>query len=166
MDEIISSIYLKDLLEKKKKMLSFLDSIDYETNKFYEKFDIVGINTRLFYQPEIENFIKEKNIINEIVNENENDYLKAYNEAKINLKIFENEDLFEGLSNLFEKNKEKFNKDILNRFTFINIDKLYTYEDFSNRLIFEKIFDEYSKKICDDLILDDEKKAKKKKKIM
>ena len=164
MDEIISSIYLKDLLEKKKKMLSFLDSIDYETNKFYEKFDIVGINTRLFYQPEIENFIKEKNIINEIVNENENNYLKAYNEAKINLKIFENEDLFEGLSNLFEKNKEKFNKDILNRFTFINIDKLYTYEDFSNRLIFEKIFDEYSKKICDDLILDDEKKAKKKRK--
>ena len=164
MDEIISSIYLKDLLSKKEKMLSFLDTLDYQTNKFYEKFDIAGINTKLFYQPEIEQFIKEKNIINEIGNDNENDYLKAYKESKINLKIFENEDLFEDLTHLYENNKEKFNIDIINRFTFINIDKLYTYEDFSYRLIFEKIFDEYSKKICDDLIMDDEKKAKKKRK--
>ena len=40
---------------------------------------------------------------------------------------------------------------------------LFTYEDFSNRLIFEKIYTEYSNKICDDLIMDDEKKAKEKK---
>ena len=165
MNDIISSIYLKDLLSKKDLMIDFLDTSGYDTYKFYEIFNINEINTRIFYDENIEKFIKGKNIINEVLNDQDKyDYYNIYYVSQINLKIFENEEILEGLANIYENNKKKFNKEVINRFTFFNINKLYTYEDFVYRIIFEKIFEEYSKKIWNDLINDDEKKAKKKKK--
>ena len=164
MNDIISSIYLKDLLSKKDLMIEFLNTSDYDTDKFYEKFNINEINTRVFYDENIEKFIKEKNLFNEVLNDQDKyNYSNIYYESQIKLKIFENEETLEGLSNIYENNKNKFNKEVINKFTFFNINKLYTYEDFGNRIIFEKIFEEYSKKIWNDLINDDEKKAKKKK---
>jgi len=164
MNDIISSIYLKDLLSKKDLMIEFLNTSDYDTDKFYEKFNINEINTRVFYDENIEKFIKEKNLFNEVLNDQDKyNYSNIYYESQIKLKIFENEETLEGLSNIYENNKNKFNKEVINKFTFFNINKLYTYEDFANRIIFEKIFEEYSKKIWNDLINDDEKKAKKKK---
>ena len=62
LNEIISSIYLKDLLSKKELMLDFLNTSYYDPEKFYEKFEIGEINTKLFYDQKIEEFIKEKNI--------------------------------------------------------------------------------------------------------
>ena len=69
------------------------------------------------------------------------------------------------MSNFFGKDKKSFNDEIINNCIFFNIKKLYSYDDFLWRLIFEKIHEEYSKKICDDLIMDDAKKTKKKKKM-
>jgi len=163
--DILSSIYLKDLLLKKELMFDFLNTLEFETDKFYEKFDVDEINTRIFYDQNIEKFIKEKNIVSEVLNgKDKNDYLVLFNEAKVSLKIFNNEDLFESLSNVYENDKKKYIKEILNRFTFFHLNKLFTYDDFFNRIIFEKIYEDYSQKICDDLINDDGKKTKKKRK--
>ena len=168
MKEILSSIYLTDLLSKKDMMLNFINSLDFNKEKFYEKFEIDEINTSLFYDETIDKFIKEKNIIlniDNICDENEQlNYLDKYKDAKINLNIFDNKDLFEGFYDLFENDIKKVNKEIINNITFFHVEDLFSYKDFSKRLIFDKIYEEYSKKICDDLIMDDEKKAKKKKK--
>ena len=164
--EIISSIYLKDLLAKKELMLSFLNSMDFDISKFYEKFEIGDIFTRLFYNQSIEEFIKEKSYkIDDITKDDEKiNFEENYKEAKMNLNIFENEQLIIELANFFGKDKKSFNDEIINNCIFFNIKKLYSYDDFLWRLIFEKIHEEYSKKICDDLIMDDAKKTKKKKK--
>ena len=164
---IISSIYLNDLLDKKEKMLGFLNSLNYDGEKFYEKFDIDEINIKLFYDNSIDEFVKNKDIhynINNLCKDNENlNYNDIYIEAKKNLNIFENKDIFEGFYDLYDNDKKKINQELINKFLFFHVKYLFTYEDFSNRLIFEKIYTEYSNKICDDLIMDDEKKAKEKK---
>ena len=168
MKEIISSIYLSDLLAKKDLMMNFMNSLDFDKEKFYEKFEIDEINITLFYDENIENFIKEKNIIKNIDNicdDNESiEYSDRYKEAKINLNIFENENIFAGFYDLYENDIKKINRALINNITFFGVEDLFNYKDFWKRLIFDKIYDEYSKKICDDLIMDDEKKAKKKKK--
>ena len=168
MKEILNSIYLSDLLNKKEAMLSFMNSLNYEKEKFYEKFEIDEINISLFYDESIENFVREKNIllnIDNLCNDNEKiNYLDKYKEAKINLNVINNKNLFEQYYEILENDFKKINKEIINNITFFKIDILFNYKDFLNRLIFDKIYEEYSKKICDDLIMDDEKKAKKKKK--
>ena len=165
MNDIISSIYLNDLLEKKNLMLDFLNSLDFNAEKFNEKFEVPDINTKLFYDQKIDEFIKEKNLnINKIFDENEKfNYSEFYNEEKSKIKIFESEDMFQCLCNIYDNDKEKINKELINKITFFHIAKLYTYEDFFNRILFEKMHEEYSKKICEDLIMGDIKKGKKKK---
>ena len=166
LNNIISSIYLNDLLDKKEKMLGFLNSLNYDNEKFYEKFGIDEINIKLFYDKSIDEFVKNKDIhynINNMCNDNIN-YNDIYIEAKKNLNICENKDIFEGFYDLYDNDKKRINQELINKFLFFHVKYLFTYEDFSNRLIFEKIYTEYSNKICDDLIMDDEKKAKEKKK--
>ena len=76
---------------------------------------------------------------------------------------YDSEIIFESISKKNKNNKEEFYLEVINLCIFFPINKLYTLDDFFLRLTFEKIFEEYSKKICDDLITGNEEKPKKKK---
>ena len=82
----------------------------------------------------------------------------------INTLTYESEKVFDELLVKHKKDKNEFNKSVINMCMFFNISKLFTLDDFFFRLIFEKIYEEYSKKVCDELIFDDEKPKKRKRK--
>lgn len=104
-------------------MLDFLNSLDFNAEKFNEKFEVPDINTKLFYDQKIDEFIKEKNLnINKIFDENEKfNYSEFYNEEKSKIKIFESEDMFQCLCNIYDNDKEKINKELINKITFFFI---------------------------------------------
>ena len=161
LNEIVSSTYLYDLFNKKKLILSYLNHMKIEPKLFYTHFNIADINTKIFYDQNIEQFINEKkNDIKEfdytvmIDNPDNNKYTAA----------FEKEKIFVDMVSKYNNDKNEFNKNIINMCMFFPIRKLFTLDDFFLRLIFEKIYEEYSKKICDDLISDEKPKKKKKKK--
>ena len=114
----------------------------------------------------IEQFIKEKkNYINEFYTEASD--LRAITQLiDDNAKTFayDSEEIFGNLVEKYKNDNKEFNKYILNTCLFFHINKLYTLDDFFLRNIFEKIFEEYSKKICDDLITGEGKPKKKRKK--
>ena len=167
LEEIITSTYLYDLFNKKKLFLSYLNNSGIQPKSFYTEFNIADINAKVFYDQNIEDFIKEKkNNINE-----DNDLYYQVNIFSQELSnryeksaSFESEVIFESISEKYKNDKNEFNKYILNMCMFLHINKLYTLDDFFYRLIFEKISEEYSKKICDDLITMEEKPKKRKKK--
>ena len=168
LEEIISSTYLYDLFNKRKLILSYLNSIKIEPNLFYTHFNIADINTKIFYDQNIEQFIREKkNEINDLFDyEDITDfsYIKKIYGDNIKTSAYDSEQIFEEVVNKYKNDNNKFNKNIIDMCMFFHIDKLYTLDDFFLRLIFERIYEEYSKKICDDLITADEKPKKKKKK--
>ena len=165
--EIISSTYLYDLFNKRKLILAYLNNIGIESKLFYNQFKIADINSKIFYDQNIEEFIQEKkNYINEFDYENdfESPYLHQMLNDNINTLTYESEKVFDELLVKHKKDKNEFNKSVINMCMFFNISKLFTLDDFFLRLIFEKIYEEYSKKVCDELIFDDEKKKKRKRK--
>ena len=166
MEEIISSTYLYDLFNKKKLILSFLNNSKIESKYFYNHFNLDAIHSIIFYDLNIEQFIKEKkNYINEFYTEASD--LRAITQLiDDNAKTFayDSEEIFGNLVEKYKNDNKEFNKYILNTCLFFHINKLYTLDDFFLRNIFEKIFEEYSKKICDDLITGEGKPKKKRKK--
>jgi len=173
LNELLESTYLYDLFKKKELILEYLNKNNIEPKIFYTKFNIADINNKIFYDQNIENFIKEKkNYIDELnfyggincpnINNFYNDNVETYS--------YDNAAFFEKLE---EENKNKknteFYKKIIGISLFFHLNKLYTLDDFFLRSIFEKISDYYEKEICNDLTIsetktDKQKKKKKKKK--
>ena len=161
LNEIVSSTYLYDLFNKKKLILSYLNHMKIEPKLFYSHFNIADINTKIFYDENIEHFIDEKK--NEIKEYDYTDMIDNPDDNKYTA-AFEKEKIFVDMVNKYKNDKNEFNKNVINMCMFFPIKKLFTLDDFFLRLIFEKIYEEYSKKICDDLIADEKPKKKKKKK--
>ncbi len=158
--EILTSTYLYDLFNKKKLILSYLNNISIKPQNLYTYFTIEDITTKIFYNENIEKFIKEKK-----------NYVKEYDYTKVNdnpeyyhTHSYETEQMLEEILKKYKYDKNEFYKNLLDICMFFKINRLYTLDDFILRLIFEKIYEEYMKKLCDDLITDEEKKQPKKRK--
>ena len=169
--EIISSTYLNDLFTRRTLMLSYMNTLKIETKMFYSYFNIADINSRVFYDQDIEKFIQEKkNYISEysynkdISLDSDLELDSHFYRDNVKTIAYDSEIIFESISKKNKNNKEEFYLEVINLCIFFPINKLYTLDDFFLRLTFEKIFEEYSKKICDDLITGNEEKPKKKKK--
>ena len=156
--EIIQSVYLYDLFNKKREILSYMNSIDIETNMYFKYFKIEDINSKLFFSEKIEEFInnKKENIESlETFSNNDDESSSAF----IGI-----EQIFEDMVNNNKDDKNKFNIELINMCMFFNIKKLFTLDDFFLRLIFEKFNTEYMNQIQDNLMIQEEKHKKKKKK--
>ena len=168
-DEILSSTYLYDLFNKRKLILSYLNNSKIESKLFYNHFKLDDIKSIIFYDINIEQFIKEKkNYINEsdygVADGGESKIFNQILDDNVKTFAYDSEEIFENLVDKYKNDNNEFNKYVINMCIFFHIKRLYTLDDFFLRIIFEKIYEEYSKKICDDLITGDEKPKKKKKK--
>ena len=166
LNELLESTYLYDLFEKKELILEYLNKNNIEPKIFYTKFNIADINTKIFYDQNIENFIKEKkNYIDEL------DYyenisfpsIDKFCNDKDKIDSIDKESLFEELLKNNNKNSD-FYKKVIDMSLFFPLNKLYTLDDFFFRSIFEKIYDYYGNKIVDDLTTNETKTEKQKKK--
>ena len=160
LNEIISSIYLYELLDKKHLILTYINSIKIETNMYYKFFKIDDIMTNIFLSQEIEIFIKAKKSCIKISDDKSLDSNNNESDS-----IFMNsEKTFQDLDGKYKNNKSEFNKELINTCTFFSINKLFTIDDFFLRSIFENFYSEYINKIYNDLTNDKGEKPKKKKK--
>lgn len=156
--EIITSTYLYDLFDKKKSILSYINSINVDLDKYFKYFQIEEINEKIFFSQEIEKFVenKKKSIKkteNSLYIADEDDSAFTYIE-----KIFEN---------ILEKNKNdknEFTNELVDMCMLIHINKLFTIDDFFLRTIFEKFYTEYLNQICNEIVNEEEKRKKRKKK--
>ena len=156
--EIITSTYLYDLFDKKKSILSYINSINIDLDKYFKYFQIEEINEKIFFSQEIEKFVenKKKSIKkteNSLYIADEDDSAFTYIE-----KIFEN---------ILEKNKNdknEFTNELVDMCMLIHINKLFTIDDFFLRTIFEKFYTEYLNQICNEIVNEEEKRKKRKKK--
>ena len=156
--EILSSVYLYDLFNKKKEILSYMNSIEIATNMYYKYFKIADINSKLFFSDSIEEFINNKK---ESIKKSEN---YSNNDDQSSSIFIEIEEIFENMVNNNKDDKNKFNMELINMCMFFHIKKLFTLDDFFLRLIFEKFNTEYNNQIQDNLMISEEKHKKKKKK--
>ena len=156
--EILSSVYLYDLFNKKKEILSYMNSIEIETNMYYKYFKIEDINSKLFFSDNFEEFINNKK---ESIKKSEN---YSNNDDPSSSAFLEIEQIFENMVNKNKDDKSKFNMELINMCMFFHIEKLFTLDDFFLRLIFEQFNTEYNNQIQEDLLISEEKHKKKKKK--
>ena len=156
--EILSSVYLYDLLNKKKEILCYMNSLEIETHMYYKYFKIEDINSKLFFSDNIEEFINNKK---ESIKKSEN---YSNNDGQSSSAFIEIEQIFENMVNNNKDDKIKFNMELINMCMFFHIKKLFTLDDFFLRLIFEKFNTEYNNQIQDNLMISEEKHKKKKKK--
>ncbi len=156
--EILSSVYLYDLFNKKKEILSYMNSIEIETNMYYKYFKIEDINSKLFFSDNFEEFINNKK---ESIKKSEN---YSNNDDPSSSAFLEIEQIFENMVNKNKDDKSKFNMELINMCMFFHIKKLFTLDDFFLRLIFEQFNTEYNNQIQEDLLISEEKHKKKKKK--
>ena len=108
--DIVSSTYLYDLFNKKELILSHLNNIGIKPKMFSIQFKIADITTKIFYDKNIEEFIKEKKN-----NKIEYDFFKG----KDNLEYYqryniESEEIIENLMEKYKNDTFNFNKSILN----------------------------------------------------
>ena len=109
--DIVSSTYLYDLFNKKELILSHLNNIGIKPKMFSIQFKIADITTKIFYDKNIEEFIKEKKN-----NKIEYDFFKG----KDNLEYYqryniESEEIIENLMEKYKNDTFNFNKNILNK---------------------------------------------------
>jgi hypothetical protein len=156
--EILSSVYLYDLFNKKKEILCYMNSLEIETHMYYKYFKIEDINSKLFFSDSIEEFINNKK---ESIKKSEN---YSNNDGQSSSAFIEIEQIFENMVNNNKDDKIKFNMELINMCMFFHIKKLFTLDDFFLRLIFEKFNTEYNNQIQDNLMISEEKHKKKKKK--
>ena len=162
MKEIVSSTYLYVLFDKKKDILKYVNNLSIDLNMYYQVF-IEDANAQIFYvEEDIQKFIEEK----------KKDTKKSINNSGsvYNYVNEENETAYRNIEHIIEKiaennknDKIEFNKEMINLCMFIQINKLFTLDDFFLRAIFEKFYNEYLNQICNDLIINEEGKKHKKK---
>ena len=171
LNELLESTYLNDLFKKKGLILEYLNKNNIDPKIFYTKFNIADINSKIFYDQNIENFIKEKkNYIDEFnyYGGISNPIIDNFCDDNTNTYSFDNEAIFQKLEK-DSKNNSEFYKKVIEMSLFFPLNKLYTIDDFFFRSIFEKISEYYENQIVDDLTgnetkTDKQKKKKKKKK--
>ena len=161
LNEIYSTCYLKQIFDKSKVMINYLNILK-EKNIFY--------------------YFKIDKLIEEIYSNNKlNDFMKKYtnNDNNDNISDWFANPLYFDKSHDLDEIKEEVNhffgfdkiscEELVKMISLIHIRKLLTYDDFLCRGIFERIYNDYTEKITEDLItdnnyIDNKKKNKKKKK--
>ena len=149
--EILSNIYLYDLFEKRNKIISYLSQKEKKFSFLYFKIDELVKN--LYKDSKLEEFLSNKKESTGFFCSDQ--YFNIDDDLEkiiLDLNIFFN--------NFLNRNETK---DFIDFFMLIHFDKIFTYDDFFFRGVFEKIYDSYAKKIYKDLYFDEEKKVKKKK---
>ena len=150
--EILSSIYLYELFEKRNIIINYLSQKETKFSFLY--FQIDKLIENLYNDSKLKEFVsnnkEEEGIFcNDIYFDNSD---------TLNNIIIEGNQFF---NNFYRNNAPK---DFIDFFMLIHIHKIFSYDDFYFRGIFENIYETYSKQIYKDLILYDEKISKKKKK--
>ena len=158
LEEIITGTYLYDLFDKRKSILSYINSINIESSRYFKYFNIDDINATIFFSQDIEKFIEEKK---NSVKKSDNT-IESYNENES--AFIDIEQIFKNIVEKNKNDKNKFNKELINMCMLIPIDKLFTLDDFFLRSIFEKFYKEYLNQIYNDLMDNKEEKPKKKRK--
>ena len=149
--EILSNIYLYDLFEKRNKIISYLSQKEKKFSFLYFKIDELVKN--LYKDSKLEEFLSNKKESTGFFCSDQ--YFNIDDDLEkiiLDLNIFFN--------NFLNRNETK---DFIDFFMLIHFDKIFTYDDFFFRGVFEKIYDSYAKKVYKDLYFDEEKKVKKKK---
>ena len=156
-DEILSSCYLKDIFNKSKIIINFLNKIN--EDKFYY-FKIDELIKEMYNNQELDNFIQKYSNIEDIDN-----FCGWFVNSLYFNKNYHLEEIKSGVNKLFELKKNS-NENLVKMILLIDIKKLFTYDDFLFRGIFERIYNDYTQKIVDDLNTDDDfsKESKKKNK--
>ena len=159
LEEILSSTYLNTLFDKKKCILKYLNTINLDSSMFYKVF-IEEAERKIFMEDDLKNFIEEKKkgINKSVNNKNVHYYINEETESTYKNIAYVYEKLVEKNKN----DKNKFNLEVVNNRMFIQINILFTIDDFFFRAIFEQFYNEYLNQICEDLIINKEKKPKKK----
>ena len=152
LDEILSSIYLYELFEKRNKIIIYLSPKETKFSFLYFQIDKL-----------IENLFNDKELKEFILNNKEEEGIFC-NDIYFDISDTLNNVILEGnqfFNNFFRNNAPK---DFIDFFMLIHIHKIFSYDDFYFRGIFEQIYESYSKQTYKDLILHDEKISKKRKK--
>ena len=153
LQEILSSIYLYDLFDKRNKIVSYLTPKEIKYSYLYFKIDELAQN--LYNDGDLEKFIRRNK-----VNEEGAFVTDVYFDKEDNIKDI----ILEG-SQFFNKFlRDNTQKDFIDFFMLIHIQKIFTYDDFYFRGIFEKIYEKYSNETINDLFLEKTNKKKRKKK--
>ena len=160
-DEILSSCYLKDIFNKSKIIINYLNRIN--EDKFYY-FKIDELIEEMYNNQELDNFIQKYSN-----NEDIDNFCGWFVNSLYYNKNHILEEIKSDINKFFQLNKNS-NENLINMISMININKLFTYDDFLFRGIFERIYNDYTQKIVDDLNNDDDfskgnKKKNKKKKM-
>ena len=154
LEEVLSSIYLYDLFEKKNKIILYLTPKEIKYSYLYFKID--ELSEKLYNDKNLEEFINKNKIKEEGAFVTDIYFDKEDNNIK--------DIVLEG-SQFFNKFfRENTPKDFIDFFMFIHIQKIFSYDDFYFRGVFEKIYETYSNQTYNDLILNEEKVSKKKRK--
>ena len=130
LQEILSSIYLYDLLEKRSKMILYLNPKEKKFSFLYFKID--ELIKELYYDSKLKEYISKNKIKDESV---------FFNETYFDIEDELNDIILEGnkfFNNFFRNNTPK---NFIHFFIFIHINKIFTYDDFYFRGIFEKIYE-------------------------
>ena len=157
LNEILSSCYLKELFDKSKIMINYLNRIN--DNKFHY-FKIDELIEEMYKNKDLENFIlKNSNI--------DTDNISGWFANPLYFDKSHNLDEIKDEVNHFFGFDKISNEELIKMISLFHIRKLLTYDDFLCRGIFERIYNDYTDKITEDLITDinfDNKKKNKKKK--
>ena len=158
LSEIILSTYLYDLFEKKKIILSYLNSINIDSSMYYKYFEIADLNAKIFFSTDIEKFVENKK---ESIKKS--DYTINSNEQN------DSDSAFIGIEHLFEEiveknknDKNEFDEELINMCMFIQIKQLFTLDDFFLRTIFENFYNRHLNQIYNELIDNEDEKEKEK----
>jgi len=149
--EILSNIYLYELFEKRNKIISYLSQKEKKFSFLYFKIDELVKN--LYDDSKLEQFLSNKK---ESPGFFCSDIYFNIDDGKDKIVL----DLNTFFNNFLIRNEAK---DFIDFFMLIHLDKIFTYDDFFFRGVFEKIYDSYAKKVYKDLYFDEEKTVKKKK---
>ena len=145
LEEILSSIYLSELLQKRNNIINYISPKEKKFSYLYFKIDELA--KELYNDNKLADFINEKSI-------KEKDIF-----CMNNIEIYFNED--EDLNNIILQGNNFFNKflkdntpkDFIEFFMFFHIKRLFTYDDFYFRGIFERIYETYINQNYKDLLI-------------
>ena len=155
LNEILSSCYLKELFDKSKIMINYLNRIN--DNKFHY-FKIDELIEEMYKNKDLENFIlKNSNI--------DTDNISGWFANPLYFdKTHTLEEIKNEVEQLFEFDKIS-NEQLIKTITLLHIKKLFTYDDFLCRGIFERIYNDYSQRKKKKQKPKDNKKEKKKEEV-